>query len=255
MVQDSICQDTPTVVFHRVYPAAIPPLRADKAALGTLPVMAYRHCEPLRMASAFGWYIFPPEDIRLRWNGSDVFHQVDGEWQTLTQAPLPDFADYWDTHAPAEMQGLAPPFLTHLPMRGYVQVWTGLLCSAHAGWSVLVRPLANMRSSHLYGAFEGLVEADRFGPFPLFINLQLMATDVVIEIPKAMPLFQLQPLMRATYGEAAHQSADHEGLAPMSPEDWAGFRRTIRVDRADAPPESGRYTTATRKRTRHETVA
>lgn len=248
-----------TVTFHRVYPDAIPPMRADKAAQGTMPVMAYRHCEPMRMASSFGWYIFPPEDIRLRWNGADVFHEVDGEWTVLTQARLPGFDAYWDACAPEDLQGLAPPFLTHLPMKGFVQIWSGLLCGASEGWSVLVRPLVNLRTSRLYNCFEGLVEADRFRPFPLFINLQLVATDVVIEIPRHTPLFQVQPLMRTTYGEMAHRSADREGLEDLhdgqpalSAEDWAGYRRTIRVVARDEAPEGGVYTVATRKRTRHE---
>lgn len=256
---DLVDTHSPTVTFHRVYPDAIPPMRSDKAALGTMPVMAYRHCEPMRMASSFGWYIFPPEDIRLRWDGADVFHEVDGAWSPLSQARLPGFDDYWNDHVPGDLQGLAPPFLTHLAMKGVVQIWSGLLCGTCEGWSVLVRPLANVRSSRLYSCFEGLVEADRFKPFPLFINVQLVATDVVIEIPKTTPLFQVQPLARITYGEAAHLSEEYEGLADLpggrpvlSTDDWAGYRRTIRVDQPDTVPEAGQYTLATRRRCRHE---
>ena len=260
MKRDDVAfDDGPTVTFHQVYPDALPPMRADKAALGTMPVMAYRHCEPLRMASAFGWYVFPPLDICLRWNGADVFHEVDGQWEVLSQARLPGFDDYWNAHAPEELHDLAPPFLTHLPMKGMVQIWSGLLCSSRDGFSVLVRPLANVRASHLYTCFEGLVESDRFGPFPLFINIQLTATDVVIDLPRHAPLFQVQPLSRQTYGEDAHRSADYEGLAgldadhpAMDAEDWAGYRKTVRVVAADAPPEGGSYTVATRRRGRHE---
>ena len=55
---------TATVKFHRVYPAAVPIMRADKAALGLMPTMAYRHCEPMRTASSFGWYAFPAEEVK-----------------------------------------------------------------------------------------------------------------------------------------------------------------------------------------------
>lgn len=258
MKRDLELDDGPTVTFHRVYPQAIAPMRADKAALGTMPVMAYRHCEPLRMASSFGWYVFPPEDIRLRFNGADVFHEgEDGLWRPLSQAQLPGFADYWDAHAPADLQGFAPPFLSHLPMKGMVQIWSGLLCGTLDGWSVLVRPLANVRGSHLYASFEGLVESDRFKPFPLFINIQLLATDVVIELPKTAPLFQVQPLARVTYGETAHRHADVEGLGDqpdglpaLSAQDWSGFRRTVRVNEPQQAPEAGTYTVAARKRGR-----
>lgn len=243
--------DEATVTFHRAYPAAIPPMRADKAALGVMPTMAYRHCEPLRTASAFGWYIFPPEDIFFKWNGADVLLRQDGDWVRLTDAQLPGFGGYWDARAPEELQGLAPPFISQLPVPGFVQIWSGLLCATRADWSVLVRPLANVRSSNLYACFEGVVESDRFRPFPLFINIQLIATDVVIHIPKTAPLFQVQPLMRGTYGEEAHRYDEREGLE-MSPADWAGYRKTIRVGQPDEPPQAGEYTAATRKRTKHE---
>lgn len=258
-VQPDSPESEPTVIFHRVYPAAIPPMRADKAALGIIPSMAFRHCEPVRTASSYGWYIFPPEDIYLKWNGSDVFHLQDGEWHPLSHAYLPGFEEYWNKHAPEELHGLAPRFLSRLQLPGLVQIWSGLLCGAREDWSILVRPVVNMRGSYLYSCYEGLVEADRFKPFPLFMNIQLVATDVVIEIPKMVPFFQVQPLLRETYGNGAHKYSDIEGLEPaedgrprMSELDWAGYRNTIRVESSDAPPESGRYTAATRKRTKHD---
>jgi hypothetical protein len=251
--------DQSTVIFHKVYSAAISPMRADKAALGVLPTMAYRHCEPVRMASAFGWYIFPPEDIYLKWNGSDTFHLIDGEWLPLLPAHLPELEAYWDEHAPGDMKGLAPPYISPLPVKGFVQIWSGLLCATRPGWGVLVRPPVNMGGSHLYQCFEGLIEADRFQPFPLFINIELLATDVVIRLQKSVPLFQLQPLMRSTYGEVAHKYSEREGLGigddglpAMTAHDWAGYRKTIRVSDPVEGYESGQYTAATRKRSKHE---
>lgn len=259
MQPDTDSEDKPTLTFYRMYPAAIPPMRADKAALGAMPTMAFRHCEPMRTASAFGWYVFPPEDIVLKWNGADVFCLQDDEWCPLAQACLPGFSEYWDEHAPSEMAGLPPPFLTRLPVPGVVQIWSGLLCSTREDWSVLVRPPVNVRGSRLYAPFEGLVESDRFKPFPLFINIQLIATDVAIELPKLTPLFQVQPLMRGTYGDVAHRYVDREGLGAltdgqpaMSEQDWAGYRKTIRVEIPNETPESGQYTAATRKRNKHE---
>lgn len=259
MQPDVHSNDEDTVTFHRVYPAAIPPMRADKAALGIMPTMAFRHCEPMRTASAFGWYIFPPEDISLKWNGSDIFHKQDEEWVPLSYAHLPGFLEYWDEHAPPDLQGLAPHFLSRLQVPGYLQIWSGLLCSTRAESSLLIRPPVNMRGSNFYSCFEGLVESDRFKPFPLFINIQLIATDVVIEIPKMVPLFQVQPLLRATYGEEAHRFAERDGLGlmadgqpAMTAANWAGYRKTIRVEAPNEAPESGQYAVTTRKRTKHE---
>jgi hypothetical protein len=260
MQPDDAPEGGPTLTFHNVYPAAIPPMRADKSALGTMPTMVFRHCEPMRTASSFGWYIFPPEDITLRWNGADVFYlDSEEEWQPLSQVQLPGFSDHWDANVPPDMQGLSPPYLTLLPMRGFVQIWSGLLCSTKKDWSLLVRPLANIRGSNQFVCYEGLLESDRFQPFPLFMNIQLLATDTPITIPKAMPLFQVQPLMRATYGDQAHSMDERDGLGlmesgepSMRPEDWTGYRKTIRVEEPGAMPEAGQYANATRKRNKHE---
>jgi hypothetical protein len=257
MTEPIAAQDT--VKFFRAYPNAISPMRADKAALGVMPTMAYRHCEPMRTASSFGWYIFPPEDIWLKWNGADILYKNGDDWEQLKPTNLPGFVDYWNEHAPEELHDMPPPFISPLPVRGIVQVWSGLLCATKPDWSVLVRPVVNIKSSNMYTCFEGLVEADRFQPFPLFVNMQLHATDVPIQILKVSPLFQVQPLLRGTYGDEAHTFSERvglgeqdDGLPAMAAHDWVGYRNTIRLEIPDEPSEPGRYTKATRKRTKHE---
>jgi hypothetical protein len=248
-----------TIRFHRIYPAAVSPMRADKSALGLMPTVAFRHCEPMRTASAFGWYAFPAEDVRLRWNGADVFVKDDGQWQPLARSELPGFASYWNEHAPPSLADLSPPFLTRLQLPGLVQVWTGVLCSTAPGWSVLVRPPSNMRGSFLYSGYEGIIETDRFRPCPLFMNIQLVATNVEIVLPKLVPLLQVQPLLRKTYGERAHAVQEVDGLGvqedgkpALTPQEWLAYRRTIRVEADGFPAESGQYATEARKRSKAE---
>ncbi len=247
-----------TIRFHRVYPAALSPMRADTSALGLLPVMAYRHCEPMRMASAFGWYAFAAESVELRWNGSDVFVKADGLWQPLEYLELPGFKDYWNQRVPSDLVDLVPPFLSRLPVPGLVQIWTGLLCSADAGWSVLVRSPSNIRGSFLYATHEGIIEADRYRLFPLFMNIQLLATDVEISVHKTMPLLQVQPLLRRTYGDQAHSSMEVVGLdvqpdgtPALSKDEWQAYRQTIRVEAIGVPPTPGKYAAETRRRNKH----
>ena len=191
------------VKFHRIYPAAIPPMRADKSALGSLPAAAYQYCEAVRTASAFGWYIFPPVDIRLKWDGADTVFERHGKWHPLTSAQFDDeFLELWDAQAPPQLTGRAPPFLASLFVPGFVQIWSGLFVSSAKDWSVLVRPLANVVQSRAYVCYEGIVETDSFGPAPLFVNIRLLSTDVEIFIPASMPLFQVQPIHRECYSEA-----------------------------------------------------
>ncbi|WP_353400556.1 DUF6065 family protein [Hydrogenophaga sp. 5NK40-0174] len=171
-------------------------------------------------------------------------------------------ADYWDAHAPKELQGLAPPFVSQLPIKGAVQVWSGLLCKAAPGWSVLIRPLVNIPTSNRFRCYEGVVEADRFAPFPLFMNIQLLATNVDIRIPKVEPFFQVQPLLRETYLGSACEHSLRDGLeepesgqSTLSQEEWAGYRQTVRLARTEGEDivlEGGEYTAQSRKRQRHE---
>jgi hypothetical protein len=246
----------PTITFHRMYPGALPPLRADKSAYGTIPAAVFQYCEPMRTACGQGWYVFPPFDIQLRWTGADILWLNDGRWEMLIQARLPDFDQYWDERVPEDMRGLSPPFLSATPVRGIVQIWSGLLIESDEGWNTLVRPVVNAPPSHLYSAYEGVIETDRFAPCPLFTNLQLTSTEVVIVLPQHRPLFQVQPVRRESYSDAAHDSEVREGLgeavAGLDEARWQGYRRTIRTDRADETHVVGRYATGARRRAKRE---
>ena len=60
----------PRIIFHRLIPQARLPQRADRSAAGTLPTRAFRYCEPVVTASAFGYYVFPPFNFSLMWDGT-----------------------------------------------------------------------------------------------------------------------------------------------------------------------------------------
>ncbi len=132
----------PVVRFYRLAGQARPPQRADRSACGTLPTRAYRYCEAVTSASAFGWWVFPPIDLQLMWDGSDVFWYHDGadDWMPLLpSAQLPGFAAEFDRASPDRLTGFAPPFLTALPEAGAVQIWTGLMVRTRPDWHLLVR--------------------------------------------------------------------------------------------------------------------
>jgi hypothetical protein len=248
--------DAPILRFHRIVPGAISPMAADRTALGSIPAAAHQFCEALRAASSFGWYIFPPRDIRLRWDGAQVFHLTDGRWGVLSSVVDPDHERYWNAHCPDDMRGGVPPYLSALFVPGVVQVWSGLLVGTAPDWSVLVRSPANLAHPRSYACYEGIVEADWFSPIPLFINLRLTATEVDIELPQSRPLFQLQPLHRSCYTDALGASVEYRGLEArnevegigMSEADWEGLRSTIRSVSAIRPADTGRYGVEVRRR-------
>jgi hypothetical protein len=64
--------------FYRLIPDAQVPRRADRSADGMLPTRGYRYCEALAVASAFGWYVYPPLNFSLVSDGVEVAWTYEG---------------------------------------------------------------------------------------------------------------------------------------------------------------------------------
>lgn len=242
--------------FYKMYPPAHNPIGADKAALGQMPLSAFRYCEPMRTASGYGWYVFPPTDIRLRYDGVEVFFEREGKWERLQVAYLSNFVEFWNANCPAEFKGLVPPYLRALDApRGVVQVWSGFLVGTEAGWSCNIRGLANLFTTNTFRSYEGIVETDIFSPCPLFTNIQLLSTDVEIRLSKDEPLFQLQPIQRRSYSEVGNRVTFKQGLPcdgslneSMTLDEWARYRRTFRADVETETHRTGDYAVNARRR-------
>jgi hypothetical protein len=107
--------------FYRLIDQARPPQRADRSAARTLPARAYRYCEAVTSATAFGWWAFPPTDIMRQRNGTDIFWQCEGVSDSLPLMPsaqFPGFAERFNAAAPLALQNRSPQFLTALPEPG-----------------------------------------------------------------------------------------------------------------------------------------
>ncbi len=245
------------ISFYRAVPQSFAPMRADRGALGVLPTAAFQYCEAVTSASAFGWYVFPPMSFHLQWDGTDVLwtHEGAESWFPLTSCHFPQFPQHFDESAPEDIKGYAPPFLTRVFAPGIVQIWSGLFVKTAPGWSLLIRPAANIPRSQSYEPFEGIVETDRrLGP--LFVNIRLTATDRPIDFSTERPLFQVQPLRRETYSEQHLRSFNFvENLSGLTAEDWDGYRETVVKPNMGAYRPVGRYAVSVRKRAHHPEVS
>jgi len=244
-------QPNPVVTFYRAIPGCRAPIRGDTAVLGTLPSRGFQYCEALRSASSFGWYVFPPIDFTLQWDGSQVIWTYQGAkaWYPLGSAQFPGYSKVFDRTAPQRMRGFSPPFLTALPEPGLVQLWTGLLVESAADWSVLVRPPANLPRHLAFDLYEGIVESDRwFGP--LFTNVRLIKTDVPIHFGTETPLLQVQPLHRSTYAEEVSNNFGLVGgLADFTHDAWQRYEEHV-VRPSVEPARAGAYAATVRRRRR-----
>jgi len=245
-------QPNPAVTFYGAIPGIRAPIRADASVLGTLPARGFQYCEALRTASSFGWYVFPPIDFTLQWDGSQVLWTYRGAkaWYPLTSAQFPGFAAEFDRRAPRRLRGFAPPFLTAVPEPGIVQLWTGLFIESAEDWSVLVRPPANLPRNLAFDLYEGIVETDRwFGP--LFTNLRLIKTDVPIHFSTETPLLQVQPLQRTTYAdEVSNRFGLFETLSDFPPAAWSRYEQNIVKPNLEPARAVGAYAAEVRRRRR-----
>lgn len=235
--------------FFRFIPTCRPPQRADRSAAGTMPTRAFRFCEALTSASAFGWYVFPPISFSLMWDGSEVIWTYKGadDWYPLKAAQFPDFATHFDNIAPPEVRGFSPPFLGSLIEPGLVQIWSGLVVRMAPGWSLLVRAPANLVRNLGYECYEGIIDADRwFGP--LFTNIRLTRTHHPIEFDADFPFLQVQPVHQSTYGSALDAFDVIEALENLSDADWEAYRKTVVQPNVDPHRQRGQYAVATRRR-------
>ena len=245
-----IHQIDPIIRFHQLLPVGRPPIRAERTALGTLPLRAAQYCEAVTSATAFGWWVFSPIDQEFLWDGDDISWRCDEVREWLPLQPSRQFPDYsvaFDRLAPKAMQGCAPPFLTALREPGCLQMWTGLIAETAPGWHLLVRSMPNLRQTGGVSLYEGIIETDHwFGP--LFINLRFTRIDMPIRIRPDYPLAQVSPLLPVCYsGDTLDRMVVDPGLSSLSVDDWARYHATI-VEPNDRPNRPfGGYATAVRR--------
>ena len=244
---------SPVIRFYRLIEEARLPQRADRSAAGTLPTRAYRYCAAVTTAAAFGWWVFPPIDVELLWDGHDIFWHYGQatDWLPLVPAAqFPNFAARFDAAAPASLAGCSPPFLTALPEPGTLQIWTGLMARTAQDWGLLIRAPANLALPGGYAMYEGIIEADRwYGP--LFTNLRFTRSHSAVRLRADFPLAQVQPLPRVAYADstlaAISSVADMAGLTAS---DWADYQAAIAAPNQNPDRPFGSYAVAARKRSK-----
>lgn len=252
-MSEAICRDkraVPSVPepafvrFHSLFPGCRPPQRAARAADGTLPTRAFQHCEPVCSASGFGWYLFPPMDLQLVWDGGrDIQWSYAGAegWYQLGAAQFPGFAAAFDAAAPDHAKGFSPLFLAALREPGVVQINTGIIARTRPGWNLLLRAPANIPRDLGYDQYEGMVETDRWFA-PLFTNIRLLKIGVPVRLSAGFPLVQAQPVQRSTLEDGVlGRFRVEEGLSALSEQDWEEFHRTLVRPNEDPHRRRGAY--------------
>ena len=248
-----ISEAVPVVEFVKVIPDGRNPKRADRSGAGSIPGRAMRYCDALTTATGFGYWVFPPIDIQLMWDGEQIFWSFGNAsaWLPLTgsasgAAQFPGFAAHFDDIAPENLKGYSPPFLTALPELGGVQIWTGLLARTRPGWSLNVRMPVNLPGVPGLTAWEGVVECDHwFGP--LFNNFRITKTDFPVRLRANVPFLQVQPIPQLSYREDILNSVSIRSSDEMTEQDWDQFAQVVTPNDAKLASQ-GTYAVRLRKR-------
>jgi hypothetical protein len=212
-----------------------------------------RYCDALTSATGYGYWVFPPIDIRLMWDGEQVFwsYGEDDSWLPLSgtesgAVQFPDYAAEFDAVAPEWLRGYSPPFITAMPEPGGVQIWTGLMAKTRPGWSLGVRSPVNLPAIPGLVTWEGIVETDIwFGP--LFNNFRLTRTDFTVQIRAHAPFLQVQPVPQIAYRDDMLSDFHLSTPADLSPEDWVRLGEVL-LPNPDHEARQGSYAVAVRKR-------
>ncbi|MEM0908683.1 MAG: DUF6065 family protein [Pseudomonadota bacterium] len=248
--------DGAVVQLWKAYAAAPDIHKADKSAAGTMPAGAFQYCEPMRVASGFGWYVYPPKDISLYFDGREIYFYEEDQWFPIKSTPFEgEFQTAWNAVAPKDLEGHNPPFITELFVPGAMQMWSGYFMRTAPGWSMLVRSPVNYDARSSISHFEGIIETSSFQPCPVFSNFRIVKTDTEIFLARDKPLFQIQPIPRAAYLEGDRNISISQGLAGDDADfDWSALSDVMRRTATRDLRRPGRYATHQRKAAKEDGV-
>jgi hypothetical protein len=202
----------PNVEFFVFDADAPPPEPGSPTVRGTLPIGGVQMCAPLTDASGFGWYLFPPVDFALRWDGQtvDFARLKDNEpagWQSLAGAKalaLPEEERALD-RAPERFRadfGIFGSrdgqfsFIDAEPRLGNTcEITPAVTARTSPGWSLLIRQPANWPQPRHHQVLEGVLDTEWYGA-KLTIILRLIEVNKVVRFYRTLPMAVAQPVPR-----------------------------------------------------------
>jgi hypothetical protein len=186
---------------------------------GALPLRAAQFCPPLVNATQFGWYVYPPTDFALRWDGevSDWSLLAGNEpqkWQSLAggadaalpwaDEPLADLAPELRERYTAANKG-SYTFINADPRtQNNFEMALGVVVTMNPGWVMLVRSVPNWPSPRPFEPFDGIIDFDLFTQDAIVVFR--LRSPGICRFYRHEPIAMLQPLLRE---QTAHTIFDN----------------------------------------------
>ncbi|NES12569.1 MULTISPECIES: DUF6065 family protein [Micromonospora] len=225
------------VEIYSLYAGTRPAEAASPSLRGSLPIRAVQHCPPVAAGSGLGWYVHPPADFALRWDGQDTEWTLLEEnepagWRSLAggyDAKLPFAADEL-TDVPEAFRadldifdryGGSMPFIDADPRAAnMIELVTGVVARTSPGWCLLARGVPNWPLQRGVQIYDGVVETDWYTSF-LPTILRLTEPGQVVRFYRNIPIMCLQPVHRSVLeaGRTA-ELVTGQGLAEWPEDLW-----------------------------------
>jgi Family of unknown function (DUF6065) len=226
------------VEFYSLYPDVRGPELASPDLRGAMPARAARVCAPMTVASGFGWYVYPPVDFAVRWDGRCAEWSLLEEneptgWLSLSggvTGRLPAAPDALRA-APDRFQADfdvfdkygGVPFIEADPHDGQtLEVITGVLARTPPGWWLLVRDVPNRPHGRDHQILEGMVETDWYRAY-LPTMVRLNRQNATVRFHRRAPIMAVQPIPRAAVEMARRPPLAHRGLGEFPDDVWEEF--------------------------------
>lgn len=231
----------PKVELFSVYPDVREPEPASRDVRGSLPSRAVQRCPPVTTASAFGWYIYPPADFALRWDGRTTEWSLleDNEpvqWRSLAggyDGALPWAKDLL-AKAPERLRDDLDVFDKFGGTVGFIdadpravntlEVLTGIVARTSPGWWLLVREVPNWPRSNDHQILEGILETDWYRSW-LPTMIRLTEQHRVVRFYRNFPIMVAQPIPRVAVEAMREPIVVRRGLDEFDDQLWREFVR------------------------------
>ena len=203
----------------RLHPDGCKIAPADRTLRGTANKAATRWCGPFTHANKAGFWLFPPVDIDITWQGGQDF-----EWELHTPYTDVDrhlirfLMDEGDEANPDKWSGAEgrTKFTWGLVEEGVVQMWTGCIFETPPGWGLHIRSPVNA-GNDAFHVMEAVLETDWL-QYDIWLNLVFHHVGERVELRRESwpPVAQLVPVPRETY--EGPWTVDEEMLNRDTPE-------------------------------------
>ena len=214
-----VATDDFTLKVWRLHPDGCPIAPADRSLRGTAHPAGTRWCGPFTHANKTGWWLFPPVDIDITWQGGSEF-----EWELLS--PYSDADNHLirfllnedDTSSANKWLGDEgrTKFSWGLVEEGVVQIWTGCIFETPPGWALQIRSPINC-GSDAFHVMEAMLETDWL-QYDIWLNLAFHRVGEKVELRRDAwpPVAQLVPIRREAY--EANWGLEEETVNRNTPE-------------------------------------